>query len=299
MPPDLKVPATYGEETAKQLRSYGDVRVLDLGCGRTPDLAYLTDDSVDVVQVDHDGQDLAAVADAVAEYDEAEQAVADAQQLPFEDDSFDVVYGGAVFNHGTAGPVNLEASDVFRVLAEDGDIVRTGASHDEYDGEEFLDSSFMRPFVEHFDEVRLDGKCFVMEGYDGGVPAPEQRYRAKLEGEEPVDTIPDDAVSSAAVWPFKELVAVDDLASSIGEQWERIDDLDEDYFEESLADDMVTWTWMTVVSYPEKDAFFLDSYYVDPFAEKHAGHHRVRGESGERVAEGLDLEAAEEEWSFD
>jgi hypothetical protein len=190
--------------------------------------------------------------------------------------------------------INLEASDVFRVLAEGGDIIRCGASHDDYSLEGFLDESFMRPFTDHFEEVGLEGRCFVMGGYDGGVPDIEEMYRVRLDVDEPADALPADDVSYATVWPFQETVDVDGYAESVREQWSRIDGLDDDYFEEDLPDEMETWTWATVVSYPSRDVFFLDSRYVDPETEKSAGHHRVRGETGERLDEILTV--AEERW---
>ncbi len=296
MSADLKIPDVYGEETDSRLRSYEDARILDLGCGSEPDVAYLTDDSVDVVQADMEPQYLAELREDLAGDDtpQAGQVGADGRSLPFEDDTFDAVYGGASFMHGTSGMINVEASDVFRVLDAGGDIIRAGASHDAYSEEGFLRQSFMAPFADHFDDVRMEGKCFLMEGYDGGVPDIEEMYRVFLDAEEPVDALPVGSVSYATVWPFQETVEVDGYTDSIREQWSRVDALDEDYFEEDLPDEMETWTWATVVSYPDRDVFFLDSQYVDPETERSAGHHRVRGETEESVEELVTV--AEEEW---
>lgn len=297
MSADLKVPDTYGDETAARLRSYEDARILDLGCGSEPDVAYLTEDSVDVVQADRESQYLAELQERLSgdeDVDRAGQVTADGRALPFGDDTFDAVYGGAAFMHGTAGMINLEASDVFRVLAEGGDIIRSGANHDDYDLEEFLDESFMRPFTDHFEEVGIKGRCFVMEDYDGGVADIEELYRVRLDGEDPADALPTDSISYATVWPFQETVEVDEYAESVREQWSRVDGLDDEYFEEDLPDEMETWTWATVVSYPDQDVFFLDGRYVDPATEKSAGHHRVRGETEESVDEILTV--AEEKW---
>lgn len=169
----------YGDGVADRLAQYDSGEyILDLGCGGTTGVPALADPSTAVVQVDNNPGATARVRQQRASYREqcGEQLagsclLADAGRLPFADNTFDVVFAGALFRTHTWSErhtLTYGETDVDRVLADGGDLLVANGRYRSCEMPEAalalhdMDELYME---EQFDSYELTGPLLVLEGY--------------------------------------------------------------------------------------------------------------------------------------
>lgn len=106
------------------LSSAKELRILEVGCGVGDFSLYLSQQGADVTAVDFSSQAIElAIRKAKAQNREVDFRVADAQNLPFENDSFDLIVSCECLEHIPAPQLAL--NEMYRVLKPSGRLILT------------------------------------------------------------------------------------------------------------------------------------------------------------------------------
>lgn len=101
-------------------------KVLDVGCGNGRLFATIQDKQVEYVGIDNSDELIKIAQERFKDFSNAEFIVADALDLPFGDDSFDIVYSIAVLHHVPSNEFRLKMlSEAGRVVKPAGKVIVT------------------------------------------------------------------------------------------------------------------------------------------------------------------------------
>jgi 2-polyprenyl-3-methyl-5-hydroxy-6-metoxy-1,4-benzoquinol methylase len=105
----------------KYLEGKGELKVLDLGCGRGRNAIYLAQNGLDVYGCDISENGIKALHEIAAKTGiKIETDVSDITSLPYDREFFDVVISVNVLNHGKAADIEVYFKEATRVLKPEG-----------------------------------------------------------------------------------------------------------------------------------------------------------------------------------
>jgi SAM-dependent methyltransferase len=118
-------PAPLVVQFARELRSGGFLRVLDLGCGSGRHVIHMAGMGLEVYGLDNSPVALSLAAGWLAEQNQtARLSLADAyQSLPFRTNTFDALISTQVIHHALLNTVQATASEIARIVRPGGKIL--------------------------------------------------------------------------------------------------------------------------------------------------------------------------------
>jgi len=122
---DFSHTRNYVWEYIRNLTDYAKpgMKILDLGCGNGRLYEIFKDKNIDYIGIDISEK---LIRLAQTKYPETQFLVGDGLDLPFKDNSFDVVYSIAVFHHIPSQALRIQfLKEAKRVLKKDGKIILT------------------------------------------------------------------------------------------------------------------------------------------------------------------------------
>jgi len=122
---DFSHTRNYVWEDIRNLADYAKpgMKILDLGCGNGRLYEIFKDKNVNYIGIDISEK---LIRLAQTKYPEAQFLVGDGLDLPFKDNSFDVIYSIAVFHHLPSQRLRIQfLKEARRVLKKDGKIILT------------------------------------------------------------------------------------------------------------------------------------------------------------------------------